>query len=234
MPRELISVTHYLRTLGVNIGRQVMLEAKIIDVELSDGQQQGINWAAFHTGNNARFSGGQLGTGSILQKNGGLASGATSVDPTTGLASNSTLAATPGSNILTNPPGTGGLLGLAFQTSNFAALIDFLETQGKVHILSSPRIATINNQKAVIKVGTDDFFVTNVTTTTVATGTGSTSSPSVTVQPFFSGIALDVTAHIDENDVITLHVHPQVSQVTEKDQVVNLGQAGTCPWPRRP
>ena len=231
MPRELISVSHYLRTLGINIGRQVMLEAKIIDVELSDSQQQGINWAAFHTGNNARFSGGQVSSGTIVQKNGTVASGATSIDPTTGLATNASLASAPGSNLISSSTAGSGLLGLAFQTGNFAALIEFLETQGKVHVLSSPRIATINNQKAVIKVGTDDFFVTNVTTTTVATGTGSTSSPSVTVQPFFSGIALDVTAHIDENDNITLHVHPQVSQVTEKDQTVNLGQAGTLTLP---
>jgi MSHA biogenesis protein MshL len=230
MPRELVDVSRFLRTLGVNIGRQVMLEAKIVDVELSDSQQQGINWAAFHAGG-ARVSGGQVTPGTNLQTNGALATGGASVDPTTGLVTNPTLSATPGASIAVNPPAVGGLLGLAFQTGNFAAMLEFLQTQGKVHVLSSPRIATINNQKAVIKVGTDDFFVTNVTTTTVATGTGSTSSPSVTVQPFFSGIALDVTAHVDENDNVTLHVHPQVSQVTEKDQIVNLGQAGTLTLP---
>ena len=57
----------------------------------------------------------------------------------------------------------GTLFGLAFQTSNFAALLNFLESQGNVHVLSSPRIATLNNQKAVLKVGTDEFFVTEVT-----------------------------------------------------------------------
>jgi MSHA biogenesis protein MshL len=229
-PRELDDVTRYLKMLGVNIGRQVMLEAKIIDVELSDSQQQGINWAAFRNGE-ARLSGGQLSPGTTLQGNGTVATAGSSVDATTGIVTNPLVSATPGSNLIASSSAAGGLLGLAFQTSNFAALLDFLETQGKVHVLSSPRIATLNNQKAVIKVGTDDFFVTNVTTTTVATGTGSTSSPSVTVQPFFSGIALDVTAHIDENDNVTLHVHPQVSQVTEKDQVVNLGQAGTLTLP---
>jgi MSHA biogenesis protein MshL len=47
-----------------------------------------------------------------------------------------------------------GFFGLAFQTANFASLLNFLETQGNVQVLSSPRIATINNQKAVLKVGT--------------------------------------------------------------------------------
>jgi MSHA biogenesis protein MshL len=117
------------------------------------------------------------------------------------------------------------LFGLAFQTSNFAALLSFLESQGDVHVLSSPRIATLNNQKAVLKVGTDEFFVTNVSTTTT-TGTATTTTPSVTLQPFFSGIALDVTPRIDENNDIILHIHPSVSQVSTVNKTVDVGGVG--------
>ena len=105
-------------------------------------------------------------------------------------------------------------------------MISFLETQGDLSVLSSPRIATLNNQKAVLKVGTDEFFVTNVTTNTTTTGTTSTQSPTITVQPFFSGVALDVTPQIDENDVITLHIHPSVSDVKEITKDIDLGTAG--------
>lgn len=119
----------------------------------------------------------------------------------------------------------GSLFGLAFQTSNFAALLSFLESQGNVHVLSSPRIATLNGQKAVLKVGTDEFFVTNVTNTTT-TGTATTSTPSVTLQPFFSGIALDVTPRIDQNNEIILHVHPSVSLVTTVNKTVDVGGVG--------
>jgi MSHA biogenesis protein MshL len=231
MPQEIAAVSQYLKTLGVNVGRQVMLEAKIIDVQLNDSQQEGINWAAFRTGGGKRLSVGQLTPGTVLQTNGALGTGANAVDPVTGLASLPSVAANPGSNIVADPRLAGGLLGLAFQTSNFAALLDFLETQGKVQVLSSPRIATINNQKAVLKVGTDDFFVTNVSTTTVTSTAGNTSSPNITVQPFFSGIALDVTPQIDEHDNVTLHVHPQVSDVKEKDKVVNLGSLGSFTLP---
>ena len=111
-----------------------------------------------------------------------------------------------------------------FQTSDFAALLTFLETQGAVNVLSSPRVATINNQKAVLKVGTDDFFVTNISTTTTTSGVGaSITTPTITVQPFFSGIALDVTPQIDDNNNIILHVHPQVSRVVEQRKVIDLG-----------
>ena len=114
-------------------------------------------------------------------------------------------------------------MGLALQTANFAALLNFLEGQGTVTVLSSPRIATINNQKAVLKVGTDELFVTNVTTTTTSTNSGSVSTPSLTLQPYFSGISLDVTPQIDQDNNIILHIHPAISVVTEKTKLIDLG-----------
>ena len=112
-----------------------------------------------------------------------------------------------------------------------AALISFLETQGDLQVLSSPRIAALNNQKAVLKVGTDEFFVTNITTNTTTTGTTSTQSPTITVAPFFSGVALDVTPQIDQNNQIILHIHPSVSSVIEKTKNVDLGDSGTFRLP---
>jgi MSHA biogenesis protein MshL len=123
------------------------------------------------------------------------------------------------------------MFGLAFQTSNFAALISFLETQGTVHVLSSPRVAAVNNQKAVLKIGTDEFFVTGVTTTTNATAAGTTTTPSVTLQAFFSGVVLDVTPQIDEKGNILLHVHPSVSQVSTVNKGREPGLAGNLNLP---
>ena len=125
----------------------------------------------------------------------------------------------------------GGFVGLAFQTANFAALLNFLETQGQVSVLSSPRIATINNQKAILKVGTDELFVTNVTATTTSTTAGTTSTPSLTLQPYFSGISLDVTPQIDDEGNIILHVHPAISTVAEKEKIVDLGTMGQFKLP---
>jgi len=97
-----------------------------------------------------------------------------------------------------------------------------LESQGNVQVLSSPRISTLNNQKAVIKVGNDEFFVTGISTTTT-TGTATTTTPEITLTPFFSGIALDVTPQIDQNGGVTLHVHPSVSRVTDQQKVIQVG-----------
>lgn len=218
MPDELRNVSAYLKASQISVERQVILEAKIVDVELNDSFQSGVNWAAFKNNPNSRTSVGQLSPGSSLT--------------TTGAITNGLLAAIPGASLSSlGAKGTGTLFGLAFQTSNFAALLNFLESQGNVQVLSSPRIATLNNQKAVLKVGTDDFFVTNVSTTTT-TGTATTSTPSVTLQPFFSGIALDVTPSIDENGEIILHVHPSVSLVSTVTKTVDLGGSnGTISLP---
>lgn len=225
MPSEIRSVESYLRAIQAIADRQVMLEAKIIEVTLSDSFQAGVNWASFNGVNN-RVTTGNLRPGTTLSPTGGSTTGIgnDNVSSIPGVAGG---IATATSSALNN-----GFFGLALQTANFAALINFLETQGSVSVLSSPRVATLNNQKAVLKVGTDELYVTNVTTNTTTNVTGnSTFSPSVTLQPYFSGIALDVTPQIDEDDNIILHVHPAVTRVEEKEKLIDLGELGTFKLP---
>ncbi|MBC8007025.1 MAG: pilus (MSHA type) biogenesis protein MshL [Prolixibacteraceae bacterium] len=232
LPSELRGVAEFLKTMQVVVERQVMLEAKIIEVQLSDSQQTGVNWAAFSQGSNSRVAGGVLSPGASLTPSGPI-SAFTSRNPDGTVSASSLLTSNPAApgSILAGAGTPGTLFGLAFQTSNFAALIAFLETQGNLQVLSSPRIATLNNQKAVLKVGTDEFFVTNITTNTTTTGTTSTQSPTITVAPFFSGVALDVTPQIDENNQIILHIHPSVSSVIEKTKNIDLGTAGNFRLP---
>ena len=233
LPNELRNVEKYLKTTQLIADRQVMLEAKIIDVTLAEGFQSGVNWAAFR--GNTTF--GVTQPGATIGGGNGTVLTAPGVSVTPG--SLGSISASP--NAAPGPLGSigsiaatalgQGFIGLAFQTSNFAALLNFLETQGNVAVLSSPRIATLNNQKAVLKVGTDELFITNVTSSTTTTTTGSVSSPSLTLQPYFSGISLDVTPQIDDEGNIILHIHPAVSTVTEKTKVIDLGDQGTFRLP---
>ena len=226
-PADLRNVENYLKATQLVVDRQVMLEAKIIEVTLSNNSQSGINWSALKFATNGSLQASSVAPGVSLSS--GL--------PGSSLSAGS-LATMPGS---TGPVATQavasalgqGFMGLAFQTSNFAALISFLETQGDVAVLSSPRIATLNNQKALLKAGTDELFVTNVsTTTTSSTAGGSVSTPSLTLQPYFSGISLDVTPQIDDDGYIILHVHPAVSSVAEKEKTIDLGASlGTFKLP---
>lgn len=227
MPEELRSVSAYLKASQISVERQVMLEAKIIEVSLIDSLQTGVNWGSFTNDANNFASAGQVGPGGSLAPTLGGVPSPLSIAPGTGTSltnlTGTSLTGTPGSSLSAGDTNTGSLFGLAFQTSNFAALLNFLESQGSVHVLSSPRIATLNNQKAVLKVGTDEFFVTGFSTTTTVVGTTAVTTPTLTIQPFFSGIALDVTPRIDDNNEIILHVHPSVGQVTTVNKILNLG-----------
>jgi len=231
LPAELRSVESFLKAMQLIVERQVMLEAKIIDVSLRAGFEAGINWAAFRDGS-TRAAGGVVRPGTTIGNTGPLSTPTAllpdgSIDPASALTATLGAAA----SLAAGAGAPGAVFGLALQTSDFAALLAFIETQGSVNVLSSPRVATINNQKAVLKVGTDDFFVTNISTTSTTSGTSTTISPTITVQPFFSGIALDVTPQIDDNNNIILHVHPQVSTVIERTKTINLGTLGIFTLP---
>jgi MSHA biogenesis protein MshL len=186
-------------------------------VSLSKDAQTGINWGGFGKLGNGQLSIGSAAPGTTLSGTGKL----TGADGT---------AIAPGVDLAAGALGRG-FYGLAFQAANFAALLNFLQTQGDVQVLSSPRIATLNNQKAVLKVGSDELYVTGVTTNTSTNGNNSTSSPSLTLQPFFSGISLDVTPQIDDAGNVMLHVHPTISTVSEKNKNIDLGALGNFRLP---
>ena len=225
MPDELRQVEKFLKAAQIAVERQVMLEAKIVEVELRDGFQSGIDWSGLRKGKDATGSLGLLSGGSGNT----LINGSQANLP--GFANAAALLV----DSVSLPATGAGLFGLAFATTGFQAVLGFLETQGDVQILSSPRIATLNNQKAVLKVGVEDFFVTGVTSgTTLNSGTnstGTTTPPTLTLTQFFSGISLDVTPQIDEGKNIMLHVHPSVTTVQEKTKQIDLGTGGNFRLP---
>ena len=220
MPEELRQVEKFLKAAQIAVERQVMLEAKVVEVELRDGFQSGVNWGALASGADGALAVGLLGNG-VNYTDPSLIAGSTVVN---GVVSSPAIAT------------GGGLFGLALKTSNFGAVLGFLETQGDVQTLSSPRVATLNNQKAVLKVGNDSFFVTGVSggsnTSSSSSSTGTTTTlPSITLTPFFSGISLDVTPQVDDAVNITLHVHPAVTSVTEVSKQIDLGSVGSYKLP---
>lgn len=223
MPKELRDISAYLKATQLSVERQVILEAKIIEVQLSEGYQSGVNWSAFRAGS-TNAVGGVLQPGTSLSN--------TPATPLTGNNLSAVMGAA-GSAISTVANAGGTMFGLALQGTSFAALVSFLETQGAVQVLSSPRVSTLNNQQAVLKVGTDEFFVTGVSggTTTPSAGGAITTTPNVTLRPFFSGVVLDVLPQIDADGNIILHVRPSVSQVTTVNKNINLGVGGQLQLP---
>ena len=109
------------------------------------------------------------------------------------------------------------------RANDITSLIGLLDTQGDVSVLSSPRISTVNNQKAVIRVGSDEFFVTGISNSTTTSAAATTSAPEIELTSFFSGISLDVTPQIAEDGGVILHVHPIVSDVQDQLKQIQVG-----------
>lgn len=223
MPEELRAVEQYLRDTQAIVQRQVILEAKILEVELKEGFQAGINWAALEQTNSNRFLIGQTGGGGSV-----FDTGYTGIKGNSGTLDPSALSQIAG----TTASAFGGAFSLALNISNdFAAFIELLKSQGDVHVLSSPQVSTINNQKAVIKVGTDEFFVTDVeSSTNTTTGTSSTQN-NVELTPFFSGVALDVIPQISDDNNVVLYIHPTVVEVTEKTKQISTSSTTSLSIP---
>ncbi len=218
MPAEHRAVAELIEAIQGSVQRQVILEAKIIEVELSDGYRSGINWTALRDIDGRLFGFGQAAGTGIFDD------GVSSIR-------GRGLDVTPG-NVFSGfeSEAFGGSTVIAADTGDFNAFIELLETQGATRVLSSPRVATINNQKAVIKVGTDEFFVTGVTGRTATGGASTTAASSVQLTPFFSGIALDVTPQINRDGDIILHIHPTVSEVTDQTKSFTVaGQEESLP-----
>lgn len=199
LPSEIEAVRAYLGQTEESLQRQVILEVKIIEVTLSDDYQQGINWTKIA---------GSVGTTDLNFSNNSFSVG---------------------NNITAQ---VGGLGSLSFIGDDFAGMINLLETQGNAQVLSSPRVTAINNQKAVIKVGSDEYYVTGVNSSSNVSDSGSNGNitsvdvPIPTLEPFFSGIALDVTPQINIDGDVILHVHPSVSETTELSKSISVtGQA---------
>lgn len=184
-PKEIRMVSRYFSQLQKIMTRQVILEARVLEVHLNANYQSGIQWKAL----GLNFDGTQKISGELASPN-SIFSVHTIVNP------------------------------------DFSAVINLLNTQGRSDVLSSPRIATMNNQKAIIKVGQDQFFVTKVSSTVTPSVTAQTTQD-VQFTPFFSGISLDVIPEIDKRNNVILHIHPVVSRVTEDTKSFVLGSQNT-------
>ncbi len=191
LPAELSTVREFLYKSELSVQRQVILETKILEVQLNDRYESGINWGAI--------------SGELSLQN--TVSGFGTLD-----------------DILFQGDGESDVLfSSTLQVTDITKLINLLDRQGDVSVLSSPRISTVNNQKAVIRVGSDEFFVTGISNSTTASAAAVTSAPNIELSSFFSGISLDVTPQISEDGDVILHVHPIVSTVQDQLKEIQVG-----------
>ncbi|MCX7793032.1 MAG: pilus (MSHA type) biogenesis protein MshL [Thermodesulfovibrionales bacterium] len=185
--RDLGQVERFLNRLKESLSRQVMIEARIAEVQLNDTLRYGIDWT---------FLDNWRGVGDI------------SVG-TTGFK-----------DVVDIPRFSIGITG-----ANFNSILRALETQGRVNVLSNPKINIMNGQTALLSVGRNFSFISRVETTTTTTGTAPTITFTVTTSSLLSGIMLGVIPFVDDRGEISMTITPIISDLVSMEERT-IGQPG--------
>jgi MSHA biogenesis protein MshL len=195
-PKNLKNIALFLEAVEGTIQRQVMIEAKIVEVMLTEESKEGVNWSLI----GAQWQGFALNYEQALVSTQTAFFNIPKIDPL--------------------PTAPEQYIRFGVGKGKFDSFIDLLRTQGNINIVSSPKISTMNNQRAVIKVATEDVFFE--TTTTISSGNPpvTTSTPKyVTI-----GLVLDVVPQIDNLGNIVMNIHPML---TEKLRTAESTVGGT-------
>jgi MSHA type pilus biogenesis protein MshL len=206
-PSALKRVENYLKGVETSIHRQVDLEARVYSVTLSDQFQFGIDWV--HV---AKAYGGSLGFGGATLP---VANGGSQLaDSALGGLNRTVGSTTPGDNLST----------IVFKNFNTEAAINALQLQGTVEVISKPRVRTLNNQTAMIKVGEDvPFFNSSTTFLPGSTFQGSIPLQQTVVSTITVGTILSLTPQISEDNWVSLDISPVLTSL----KAVVLGGIGS-------
>lgn len=182
-PKHLKAIDTFLEAVEGSLHKQVMIEAKIVEVQLNDSSREGVNW---------QFIEGRIGEFFINAKQVYL---------------NPNILSVPGTKTVANTPYFRLFVGNKHLNID-NTFMDLLKTQGNINVVSSPRIATLNNQRAVIKVARQDVYFDE------QQSVGAVSTTLATYTPRFItvGLILDVTPQIDSSGNIVLNIHPMLTE----------------------
>ncbi len=192
-PRNLKHIERFLRLINTSSHAQIIIEAKILEINLRDEFSSGIDWSMLQ----GTFS---KVTPDLINSVG-----------------------SPASTFIIKAQGK----------KYFEATLQALSSQGKLSVLASPRVSVLNNQRAIIKFGIDEYHLTSISSN-IQTGSGSSgnvSNASIGLNPIFSGIALDTTPNIIEPNEVILHIHPVITTVTDINKTFEMSDGNVTKLP---
>lgn len=203
--KQLDRVGEYLAKLMNRLHKEILVEAKVIEVQYNDSKSTGIDWSKFdlalYANSDATRSRSTSSTGSIVstdQEYQSIADGAL--------------------NTFRYP---NYAVGYSFSMDG---LLRFLKTQGDVKIVSNPKIMTLNNQPAIINVGEEINYRYQTGSTTNLTSDNGNTVIDYEVDSTFVGVTLDITPQVTDDNHIVLKINPVVSEVSQEhvDATTNI------------
>ena len=208
--KQLQRVQSYLDTLLETVQKQVLIDVKVIAVDLNRDEQTGIDWSKFGLGLNYNTESGNVKRDNVNVN---------------------------GENIYTatlNPANdlVNAGLDVTETVQNFAfnmeGMISFLNEYGDSKTMASPKVLALNNQPTLISVGDNINYLIKSASSTATAG-GAVGGESEIPSSLFVGVLLDITPHIDEHNRITLKINPSISELKYAEDGVRQTVARNLP-----
>ena len=194
--RQISRVAKYVHALTQQIKSQVLIDVRIISVSFDDSTTTGVDWSQLYKLQNFTINSLSMAQRNISEY---------TFDNTQGI--------TEASFIPNTEPRNAQVVNIT-GNAEVTEVVKFLSTQGDVKSISSPRVMTLNNQAALISVGTEIFYKIK-SSSTASSGGGSVAAEGELVDSVFSGILLDITPEVGRNGWVTLKINPSISEAVE-------------------
>ena len=190
--RQINRVARYLHTLTKQIKQQVLIDVRILAVQFDDSTTTGVDWSQLYALQNFTINSLAMSQKNIASYTFDAIQGITDADFAQG-----------------TQPSSGKVVNIT-GNAKVSEVVKFLNTQGDVKAISSPRVMTMNNQPALISVGKELFYKIK-SSSTASSGGGAVAAEGEVVDSVFAGILLDITPEIDSHGMITLKINPSIS-----------------------
>ncbi|MBF0371006.1 MAG: pilus (MSHA type) biogenesis protein MshL [Magnetococcales bacterium] len=203
------NVARLIRIFKETLGRQIVIETQIIEVQLSEGHQYGVNWA-------------------VLSENlvAGMAVNGIAMDAITATVSGAEISSRGVSVPAVSFSNGQNMLTLGYGNGTVNAAVNLLKSYGEIRILSNPFIRTQHGRPAFISVGTTNSYVSRspsqILSSTTGESVGTDEQPQVST--VFDGLVVGLVPFIDQDKQISLTIHPIQSSVdADSLELVDVG-----------
>jgi len=206
--RQINRVARYVHALTKQIKQQVLIDVRILTVQFDDSTTTGVDWSQLYGLQNMTINTLAMAQKDVASYTFDAIQGITEAEFGGGAPKNAKVISMTGS-------------------TQVSEVVKFLNTQGDVKAISSPRVMTLNNQPALISVGKELFYKLK-STSALGSGAGENTAEGETVDSVFAGILLDITPEIDSDGTITLKINPSISDTIE-DVATGVGTRSIPP-----
>jgi general secretion pathway protein D len=203
---EMVALESVIARLDIRRA-QVLVEAIIVEMELVEGRELGLQWLF---ANDSGMYGSSISTSSTQQaRNAGIAQAILPEDSTSTDIGVRDLA-----GALAQVPGTTFGWGVVDEGLTMTTILNALQSQGNANILSTPSVIALDNEEAFITVGQQVPFVTGSYSNTGASN--GVANPFQTIQRENVGVTLQVTPQINEGDSVVMDIVQEVSSISQQ------------------